>query len=167
MRYAGWHHADPYPDPGLLWRPRRNGSSPTGSPSKPYRPLEAQSPLDAPLLRPLSGRISGRLRTSNRCLHALQAPLQKIDPHCLLTDLRFQLRHTALGPATLTVTRKRVARRLPELTHSTVQHVGVDFQFTRHFDYRDSRFQPAHRTAFVKNGVSPLLYLKNPKNMGL
>lgn len=50
-----------------------------------------------------------------------------IDLHRLLTDLTFQLGHSALGPARLTMARKRVARRLPKLPPATVQHVRVDF----------------------------------------
>jgi hypothetical protein len=57
-----------------------------------------------------------RPRTSSRCLQhplffdALQAPLQKINLHRLLTDLALQLRYTAFRPAPLTLARERLAR---------------------------------------------------------
>ena len=46
--------------------------------------------------------------------------------HFLLTGFALQLGHAAFRPAPLPMTRKRIARRLPELTPPTHQHVLVD-----------------------------------------
>ncbi len=121
-------------------RPSRNPIPPTQIPGQ-LRSLHA---CRHALLR----RSSGRPRTSTRCLQhplffdALQAPLQKIDLHHLLTDLALQLRHTAFGPAPLPVTRKRVARRLTKLTPPTLQHVRIDLQSPCDLGQRYPRFQP-------------------------
>jgi hypothetical protein len=47
---------------------------------------------------------------------ARQAPLQKIDLPCLLTDLAFPFGHPACRPAPLAQPRKCIPRTLPELT---------------------------------------------------
>jgi len=94
-----------------------------------------------------SSATCGRLRISSRYLQhplfldALQAPLQKIDLHRLATDLAFQFRDLALGPAPLPVAGKSVARRLPELTLPAMQHVRADFQPARHLGRRNPCFQ--------------------------
>jgi hypothetical protein len=63
-------------------------------------------------------------------IYALQAPLQKIDLQHLLADLPLQLGNPSLRPAPLSISRKRVARPLPELTPPAVQHVGMEWLLT-------------------------------------
>jgi hypothetical protein len=75
---------------------------------------------------------------------ALQAPLQKIDLHGLLTDFALQFRDPPFRPALLAVARKRVARAVAKLTAPAVQYVGVDLQRPRHFGDRHPLLQPPH-----------------------
>jgi len=95
--------------------------------------------------------LFGRLRISIQrlqhplLLDALQAPLQEIDLQRLLADLALQLGDPVFRPAPLPVAGKSVARPLPGLTPSAVQHVGIHFQRARHLSYRNPFFQPPYR----------------------
>src|SRR5580692_10971509 len=144
MRFAGWRRAIPCPCPSPLQASLRSGRSRTGSPGP--TPPSARSSVSR--RRSFLHRLARRPRTSSRCLQhplffdALQAPLQKIDLHGLPTDLPFQLRHFAFRPAALALARKGIARRLPELTPPTLQHVRVDLQPPCRLGQRYPCFQP-------------------------
>jgi len=89
-------------------------------------------------------RISSQRLQHPLFLDALQAPLQKIDLQCLLTDLSFQLGHPPFRPALLAIARKHVAWGLSEFAPPAVQHVRVDFHPSRHLRDRYTLLQPPY-----------------------
>src|ERR1700694_676706 len=87
-------------------------------------------------------RISSQRLQHPLFLDALQAPLQKIDLQGLLADLALELGDPPVCPALLPMTRKHVARLLPNLTTPAVQDVGIHLQRPRHLAYRTPAFPP-------------------------